>query len=90
MTSPSTYQHVKLQLQLQPTSEQTNGKVRKFKLGDKVMIRDFRPTFTSKWQPGTITAVCDELIYEVDCKGHHRQVHIDHLLPAPRLTIPRS
>ena len=36
-----------------------------------------------KWQQGTITAICGELTYEVDCEGHQRHVHIDHLLPAP-------
>ena len=30
------------------------------------------------------------LIQEVDYEGHHQQVHIDHLLPAPRPTIFRS
>ena len=82
MTSPSLYQRIKPQLQ--PTPEQTNEKVRKFQLGDKVLIQDFRPTSTTKWQSATITvtAVCGALICEVDCEGHHRQVHIDHLLPA--------
>ena len=82
MTSPSLYQRIKPQLQ--PTPEQTNEKVRKFQLGDKVLVRDFRPASTTKWQSATITAVCGALIYEVDCEGHHRQVHIDHLLPAAR------
>ena len=75
MTSPSVYQCVKLQLQ--PTPEQTNDKVHKFKLGDKVLVQDFRLISTSKWQHGTITAECSELIYKVDCEGHHQQVHID-------------
>ena len=56
----------------------------------KVLVRDFCPMSSSKWQHGTITTVCGELIYEVDCEGHQRQVHIDHLLPAPLPTTPMS
>ena len=42
MTSPSVYHQLKQQLQ--PTPEQSNDKVRKFELGDKVLVRDFHPT----------------------------------------------
>ena len=56
MTSPSVYHWLK-QL-LQPTSEQSNDKVRRFELGEKVLVHDYCPTSTSKWQPGTITAIC--------------------------------
>ena len=41
MTSPSVY--YRLKQQLQPTPEQSNDKVRKFELGDKVLVRDFAP-----------------------------------------------
>ena len=74
MTSPSVYQCVKLQLQ--PTLDKTNGKLRTFKIGGNVLVQDFRPTSTAKWQQGTITAVRGELIYEVDCEGHQRQAHV--------------
>ena len=47
MTSPSVYHQLKQQLQ--PTPEQSNDIVQKFDLGDKVLVRDFRPTSTSKW-----------------------------------------
>ena len=86
MTSPSVYQRVKLQLQ--PTPDQTNGKLRTFKIGGNVLVRDFCPTSTAKWQQGTITAVCGELIYEVDCEGHQQQAHVDHLLPAALEFVP--
>ena len=81
MTPPSVYYC--LRQQLQPTPEQSNDRVRKFELGDKVLVCDFRPTSVSKWQRGTIAAICGELTYEVDCEGHQRHVHIDHLIPAP-------
>ena len=58
----------------------------KFQLGDKVLVRDFRPASTIKWRPATITAVCGALIYEVDCEGHQQQLHINHLLPVTRTT----
>ena len=83
MTLPSVCQRVKLQLQ--PTPEQTHAKVCKFTLGDRVLVPGFRPASTSKWQRGTITAICGKLIYQVDCEGNLRQVHIDHLLPAPTI-----
>ena len=46
------------------------------------MVRDFRPTSNLKWQKGTIIEVIGELTYKVDCDGHLRQVHVDHLIPA--------
>ena len=58
MTSPSVY--YRLKPQLQPTLEQSNDKVRKFELGDKVLVHDFHPTSAStvrKWQRETITAI---------------------------------
>ena len=79
MTSPSVYRRVKSQSQ--PTPDQTNVKVRRFHLGNQVLIRDLRRTSTSKWLQGTITAICGKLIYQVDCAGYKRRVHIDHLLP---------
>ena len=88
MTLPSVYNRLKQQLQ--PTPEQSNDKVWKFELGDKVLVRDFCPTSTSKWQRGRITAVCGELTYEIDCEGHQLHVHIDHLIPAPMSTTPMS
>lgn len=66
--------------QLIPNPTQT--KVRKFALGDQVMVRDFRPTSKVKWQKGIIIKVIGELTYKVDCDGHLCQVHVDHLIPA--------
>ena len=83
MTLPSVCQYVNLQLR--PTPEQTYAKVHKFALGDRVLVQDFHPASTSKWQHETITAICGKLIYRVDCEDNLRQIHIDHLLPA--LTI---
>jgi len=89
MTLPSVCQHVKLQLQLTP--EQTHAKVHKFTLGDRVLVQDCCPASTSKWLHGTITAICGKLIYQVDCESNLRQVHIDHLLPAPPiLEVPTT
>ena len=46
------------------------------------MVWDFWPTSNLKWQKGTIVKVIGELTYKVDCDGHLRQVHVDHLIPA--------
>jgi len=51
-----------------------------------VGVRDFCPTSALKWQRGTVIKVHGELTYQVDCEGHQRQVHVDHLLPAPAPT----
>ena len=80
MVLPSICQRVKLRLQ--PTPEQTMRTVRKFQVGDYVLVRDLRPTASSKWQHGTILSVLGELLYTVTCEGHQRQVHIDQLIPA--------
>ena len=80
MVLPSVYQRVKSQLQ--PTPEQTTVSVRKFQVGDAVLVRDLRPLAPSKWQHGTILSVLGKLLYMVSCEGHQRQVHIDQLLPA--------
>ena len=78
MILPNVANRVKQQLGSNPTQI----KVRKFACGDCVMVRDFRPTSNLKWQKGTIIEVIGELTYKVDCDGHLRQVHVDHLIPA--------
>ena len=83
MTLPNVANRVKKQL----VSNPTQTKVRQFACGDSVMVRDFRPNSNVKWQKGTITKVIGELTYEVDCGGHQRQVHVDHLITAAT-TIP--
>ena len=82
MTLPHVANRVKQQLIPKPIQTQ----VRKFTCGEHVMVRDFRPTL-EKWQKGTIIKVLGGLSYQVDCGGHVRQVHIDHLIPAAS-TLP--
>ena len=84
MTSPNVASHVKQQLV--PSPSNTGSKVRKFVCGDSVMVRNFRPTSALKWQRGTVIKVHGELTYQVNCEGHQRQVHVDHLLLAPAPT----
>jgi len=80
MTLPSVAQRLKQYLL--PNLSQTLPRLHKFACGDSVMVRDFRPTSPFKWQRGTIVKVQGDLTYQVDCEGHQREVHIDHLIPA--------
>ena len=86
MILPNVANRVKQQL----ISNPTQTKVRKFACGDCVMVRDFRPTTALKWQKGTIIKVMGELTYKVDCDGHLRQVHVDHLIPATSMMPTRE
>ena len=81
MTSPNVASYVRQQLV--PSRRETIYTVRKFNCGDRVMVRNFSSKSTSEWQRGTVVQVLEELTYQVNCEGYRRQVHIDHLLPAP-------
>jgi len=78
MVLSSVCQRVKLHLQ--PTPEQTLSKIRKFQVGDLVLVRDLHLSAVSKWTKGTILAVIGALMYEVSCEGYQCQVHVDQLL----------
>ena len=80
MTLPSVANQLKQHLL--PNPSQAQPRVRKFACGDSVMVHDFRPTSTLRWQRGTIIKVHGELTYQVDCDGHQHEVHVDHLIPA--------
>ena len=54
--------------------------VRAFKKGDEVWVKEFRPSVSRKWTPGTILAPLGALTYLVTLvDGHQRKVHLDHL-----------
>eukprot|EP00731_Ephydatia_muelleri_P003248 Em0001g3248a len=54
-----------------------------FSVGDRVWVRDFRPSAVHKWIQGEITVIIGAMCYEVIlADGHKRKVHVDHLKQA--------
>eukprot|EP00731_Ephydatia_muelleri_P005994 Em0003g242a len=60
-----------------------NTSSRTFSVGDRVWVRDFRPSAVHKWIQGEITVIIGAMCYEVIlADGHKRKVHVDHLKQA--------
>ena len=55
-----------------------SSKVREFKIGDKVQVRNYRGT--EKWANGNVVKRCGPLTYLVDIGTHQRFVHVDQLV----------
>ena len=55
-------------------------KLRTFAIGDRVWVRDFRPSAEHRWVQGEVTAKIGMMCYQVILSdGHKRKVHVDHL-----------
>ena len=85
MLLPSTAERVKAGLQ--PSENLLPP--RRFKKGEDVWVRDYRPNAICKWTKAVIESVDGPLNYSVVMdNGHSRRVHVDHIIDRPELPTP--
>ena len=70
------------QMQKSQKRMQKKSKLRKFQVGDKVLLllATSNQKFMSEWKgPFTITGIVSEVNYIVDVEGHQKTYHVDML-----------